>query len=238
MSKPVLSSVEGTRVEGSARVRRGLRQAQSLLRANGGDTPFGLRYRSPRDKPFDTSGRAVLPPPFGLSLSKPSSNTCRPFDTGPFDGAQDRLRQAQSVLTTNGGDTPFGLRYRSPGDKPFDTSGRAVLPPPFGLSLSKPSSNTCRPFDTGLRQAQSLLRANGGDTPFGLRYRSPRDKPFDTSGRAVLAPPLGLSLSKPSSNTCRPLDTGPFDGTQDRLRQAQSLLRANGGDTPFALSRD
>ena len=33
--------------------------------------------------------------------------------------------------------------------------------PPFGLSLSKPSRSTRRPFDTGLRQAQSLLRANG-----------------------------------------------------------------------------
>ena len=42
--------------------------------------------------------------------------------------------------------------------------------PPFGLSQSsrpvlryrrKPSWSTRRPFDTGLRQAQSLLRANG-----------------------------------------------------------------------------
>ena len=37
---------------------------------------------------------------------------------------------------------------------------------PFGLSLSKPRAALAnethdQPFDTGLRQAQSLLRANG-----------------------------------------------------------------------------
>ncbi|HEY9066715.1 MAG TPA: ABC transporter permease [Burkholderiaceae bacterium] len=39
-----------------------------------------------------------LPPPFGLSLSKPSWNAREPWVKGPFDGAQGRLGRARSLL--------------------------------------------------------------------------------------------------------------------------------------------
>jgi len=39
-----------------------------------------------------------LPPPFGLSLSKPSWNAREPWVKGPFDGAAGRLGRARSLL--------------------------------------------------------------------------------------------------------------------------------------------
>ncbi len=86
-------------------------------------------------KPFTAEERrtqrvafAVKPTtPFGLSLSKPSSNTHQPFDTG--------LRQAQSLLRANGGNTPFGLSLSKPSSnthQPFDTGAPRVPPPRDG----------------------------------------------------------------------------------------------------------
>ena len=69
--------------------------------------------------------------------------------------------------------TPFGLSHTpfELSHTPFELSHTPfeLSHTPFGLSLSKPRAaltNETRdqPFDTGLRRAQSLLRANGDAT--------------------------------------------------------------------------